>query len=54
MKSIELNKDTINSYDLVLLATDHDSFDYDLIGKESKIIIDTRGRFQKSEKVLKA
>ena len=54
MKSIELNKDTINSYDLVLLATDHDSFDYDLIGKESKIIIDTRGRFQKSAKVLKA
>ena len=46
MKSIELNKDTINSYDLVLLATDHDSFDYDLIEKESKIIIDTRGRFQ--------
>lgn len=54
MKSIELNKDTINSYDLVLLATDHDSFDYDLIEKESKIIIDTRGRFQKSAKVLKA
>ena len=54
MKSIELNKDTINSYDLVLLATDHDSFDYDLIKKESKIIIDTRGRFQKSAKVLKA
>jgi UDP-N-acetyl-D-glucosamine dehydrogenase len=54
MKSIELNKDTINSFDLVLLATDHDSFDYDLIEKESKIIIDTRGRFQKSAKVLKA
>ena len=54
MKSIELNKDTINSYDLVLLATDHDDFDYNLIEKESKIIIDTRGRFQKSAKVLKA
>ena len=54
MKSVELNKDTINSYDLVLLATDHDIFDYDLIKKESKIIIDTRGRFQKSAKVLKA
>ena len=31
--------------DLVLLATDHDSFDYDMILKESKIIVDTRGRF---------
>ena len=40
--------------DLILLATDHDNFDYDLIMKHSKMIIDTRGRFQKSEKVTKA
>ena len=40
--------------DLVLLATDHDDFDYDLIKKYSKMIIDTRGRFKKSEKIIKA
>ena len=54
MKSIELNKDTINSYDLVLLATDHDDFDYNLIEKESKLIVDTRGKFNVSKKVIKA
>ena len=40
--------------DLVLLATDHDDFDYDLIEKKSKMIIDTRGRFHKTEKIIKA
>ena len=54
MKSIELNKDTINSYDLVLIATDHYSFDYDLIEKESRLIVDTRGKFKISKKVIKA
>ena len=54
MKSVSLTKAMLNKYDLVLLATDHDDFDYNLIEKESKIIIDTRGRFQKSAKVLKA
>jgi UDP-N-acetyl-D-glucosamine dehydrogenase len=50
-----LNKNTLKSADLVLLATDHDNFDYDLIEKESPIIIDTRGKFSNSvEKVIKA
>ena len=49
-----LNKDTFKSADLVLLATDHDDFDYNLIEKEAKLIVDTRGRFKKSEKVVKA
>ena len=50
-----LNKNTLKSADLVLLATDHDDFDYDLIEKESPIIIDTRGKFFNSiDKVIKA
>jgi UDP-N-acetyl-D-glucosamine dehydrogenase len=50
-----LNENTLKSADLVLLATDHDDFDYDLIEKESPIIIDTRGKFSNSvEKVIKA
>ena len=40
--------------DLVLLATDHDDFDYDLILEYSKIIVDTRGRFKKTDKNYKA
>ena len=54
LKSKELTSDILQSMDLVLLATDHDDFDYDLIEKESSLIIDTRGRFEKSEKVIKA
>ena len=32
----------------------HDDFDYDLIEQESRMIVDTRGRFKKSEKVIKS
>lgn len=54
LSSKDLSVDVLQSMDLVLLATDHDDFDYDLIEKESSLIIDTRGRFEKSEKVIKA
>jgi len=33
-------------------SSDHDNFDFDLISKEAKLIIDTRGIFKKSEKVF--
>jgi UDP-N-acetyl-D-glucosamine dehydrogenase len=54
LTSIELTIDALRDVDLVILATDHDDFDFDLIEKESMLIIDTRGRFEKSEKVIKA
>ena len=44
----------ISAFDLVLLSTDHDDFDYNLIERESNLIIDTRGKFNDSEKVIKA
>lgn len=46
LKSMEINTDTLSQMDCVLLATDHDSFDYDLIQKNSVLIIDTRGRYR--------
>jgi len=39
---------------LVILATDHDVFDYKLIEKESMLIVDTPGKFKISKKVIKA
>ena len=54
MKSVSLTKAVLNTFDLVLLATDHDGFDYGLIEKESKLIVDTRGKFNISKKVIKA
>jgi len=54
MKSVTINKESLNRYNLVILATDHDNFDYDLIEKESKLIVDTRGKFNISNNVIKA
>ena len=54
LSSVELTASNINSFDLVLISTDHDAFDYDLILKESKVIVDTRGVMSSSKKVLKA
>ncbi len=49
-KSVQLNVSNLKSYDLVFLATDHDDFDYELIKKHSKLIVDSRGRFRKNRK----
>lgn len=53
--SVVLNEQVLASYDCVLLATDHDQFDYDLIKDNAQIIIDTRGRYRNiQENVIKA
>ena len=54
LQSIPINAQNIQSADLILLATDHDDFDYILIEKEAKLIVDTRGRFRASNKIIKA
>jgi UDP-N-acetyl-D-glucosamine dehydrogenase len=43
LKSVELNPQTIASYDVVLLATAHSAFDYELIRQYAALIVDTRG-----------
>jgi UDP-N-acetyl-D-glucosamine dehydrogenase len=53
-ESIALTKENLERYDAVILATDHDQFDYSMILENCKLIIDTRGRFPTCEKVVKA
>ncbi len=48
-----LTKKNIISFDLVLLITDHDCFDYNLIKKYSKKIIDCRGKFKVSKNIIR-
>lgn len=48
LKSVALDPRMIASYDCVVLATDHDKFDYDMILKHAKLIIDTRGKYRGS------
>jgi UDP-N-acetyl-D-glucosamine dehydrogenase len=45
LTSVELTPEALASYDVVLLATDHDRFDYETIEKHAKLIVDTRGRY---------
>ncbi|MBZ6068049.1 nucleotide sugar dehydrogenase [Aeromonas schubertii] len=45
MESIKLSAESISGYDCVLVATDHDNFDYEMIKRFSQLIVDTRGRF---------
>ena len=47
LKSVHLSPDVLKSYDCVVLATDHDKFDYDMILAHSKLIVDTRGKYRK-------
>ncbi|HRJ26685.1 MAG TPA: nucleotide sugar dehydrogenase [Fimbriimonadaceae bacterium] len=48
LQSVELTPDTIARYDCIVLATDHDAFDYALIQKHAQLIVDTRGRYRQS------
>ncbi len=43
LKSVTLDARTIASYDVVLLATAHSAFDYELIRQYATLIVDTRG-----------
>src|SRR5499433_2684248 len=42
MKSVPLNAHTLGSYDSVIIATDHSSYDYGAIVDASKLVVDTR------------
>jgi UDP-N-acetyl-D-glucosamine dehydrogenase len=55
LSSIDPTPEKIATYDLLLLATDHDKFDYAVFQKHAKLIIDTRGVYLKSfDNVVKA
>ena len=54
LSAMPMNEKTLKSADLVLLVTDHEDFDYSLILAKAKLIVDTRGRFESSPKVIKA
>lgn len=47
MNSVELTKENLTKYDLILLSTDHDDYDYEFIIQNSKLVIDTRNAFTK-------
>jgi UDP-N-acetyl-D-glucosamine dehydrogenase len=48
LASQELTPELLRSVDCVVVATDHDAFDYEMIAKHANLVVDTRGRYRKS------
>lgn len=55
MNSIAITAEKLSAYDCVVLATNHDAFEYDLIKQHSALIVDTRGVYlEPAKNVVKA
>jgi UDP-N-acetyl-D-glucosamine dehydrogenase len=55
LSSVAITSVTISNYDCILITTNHDAFDYDLIQSHAKLIVDTRGVYLEArENVVKA
>jgi UDP-N-acetyl-D-glucosamine dehydrogenase len=55
LSSVTLTPESIASYDALLLATNHDIFDYEMIQNHARLIVDTRGVYLKpAANVVKA
>ncbi len=55
LKSVPLTAESIAGYDCVLLATDHDKFDYELIKAKAQLVVDSRGKYlEPAEHIVKA
>ena len=52
-KSIDLTKERLHEYDLVVLVTDHSCLDFQMIRESARVVFDTRNALEKSENVFK-
>lgn len=55
LRSVSLTAETIETYDAVLIATDHDGVDYELLQRHARLVVDTRGVYRdQKDNVVKA
>lgn len=54
LHSESLDPDNIASFDCLVIATDHDEFDYSKLYEFAHLIVDTRGRIALGEKLIRA
>ena len=55
LESIELTPESVAAYDLLLLATNHSKFDYQMLKQNAQLIIDTRGVYlEPADNIIKA
>ena len=51
--SVKLSSQILKKTDIVILATDHDKFNYNFIKKYSRFIIDCRGKYNLDKKIVR-
>lgn len=55
LSSVALSNEAIAGYDCVLLATDHDKFDYAQIKAHAQLVVDSRGKYlEPADNIVKA
>jgi len=54
LESVRLDADSLAAFDCVVLTTDHDGFDYELLARASALLVDTRGRFTRARNIVSA
>ncbi|NEO79669.1 nucleotide sugar dehydrogenase [Moorena sp. SIO4G3] len=55
LESVEIKADILSQMDCVILATEHDAFNYELILENSDLVVDTRGFYREDhENLVKA
>ena len=55
LESVETTPEKIATYDMLLLATAHKVFDYDMFNKNAQLIVDTRGVYlEPADNIVKA
>jgi UDP-N-acetyl-D-glucosamine dehydrogenase len=52
LTSVDLTPESIESFDALVLATNHSSFDYDLIARHARLVVDTRNAFKAHAEVM--
>jgi UDP-N-acetyl-D-glucosamine dehydrogenase len=50
IETVALTEELLTSADLVLISTDHTTFDYEMIAKNSRVVFDTRNALKEIEK----
>ncbi len=50
LSSTEINENTLKNFDCILIATNHDRFDWNFIYKNASLIVDTRGVYISDDK----
>jgi UDP-N-acetyl-D-glucosamine dehydrogenase len=55
MRSVPLEASTLETFDAVVVVTDHTGVDYELVARHARLVVDTRGVLRgQRENVLSA